>query len=250
MAGYRLSLLIKCLRFILRWITRLWFLIPPLYVYCGYRIFQLMSGYPSKEEDLWGTAYLALLFLYIVAQVNMVCKEKVLQFVLTLIPGAVMAFVTLCVGMAAQSAPTRFGVDHPIPKGLVCNHVLPEDSILAEEPSPADTASWLQIYRGSQGGIYEYTLYAPSLPAGEVYLRCYEVSENIALSELRLRKASRCPIEATSAFSRVVNRQRFTIYEGDWGDYYAVRVEVWHRDKGGKKRKLMEKTYAMEGWMR
>ena len=240
----------KHLRLALRWITRLWFLIPPLYVYCGYRIFRLMSGYPSKEENLWSTAYLILLILYIVAQVNLVRQGKSWQFLLSLIPGAVMAFVTLFVGMAAQSAPTRFGVDHPIPQGLVCNDVLPEDSILAEEPSPTDTASWLQIYRGSQGGIYEYTLYAPPLPAGEVYLRCYEVTENVPLSPRRLRKASRVTVPATKSSSRIVNRQKFTIYEGDWGDYYAVRVEVWHCPKGGKERKLVEKIYAMEGWMR
>jgi hypothetical protein len=133
---------------------------------------------------------------------------------------------------------------------MVCNNVLPEDSIPAQEPSPADTTSWLQIYRGSEGGIYKYTLYVPPLPAGEVYLRCYEATENIALSKQRLCKASCCPVETSETFSRIVNRQEFTIYEGDWGDYYAVRVEVWHRPKGGKEHKLMEKIYAMEGWMR
>lgn len=31
--------------------------------------------------------------------------------------------------------------------------------------------------------------------------------------------------------------------------YYAVRVEVWHRDKTSRKEtKLLEKIYRMEGW--
>ncbi|MCR4921129.1 MAG: hypothetical protein K5945_05395 [Bacteroidaceae bacterium] len=240
----------KYLRLALQWITRLWFMIPPLFVYCAYRIFHLMSGYYSTEEGLWSDAYFLLLFLYIVAQVNLLRQDKFVQFLLSLIPGAVMAFTVVSIGMAAQSAPTRFGIDHPIPEGLAYENVLPADSILTQEPSPADTASWLQIYRGSQGGIYEYTLYAPPLLAGEVFLRCYEVTENIALSKRRLRKASRCPVEASETFSRIVDRQRFTIYEGDWGDYYAVRVEVWHHPRSGKEQKLLEKVYAMEGWMR
>ena len=192
----------------------------------------------------WGgdsDAYFLLLVLYIVAQVNLLRCDKYFQFLLSLIPGAVMAFTVVFIGMAAQSAPTRFGVDHPIPEGMVCNNVLPEDSIPAQEPSPADTTSWLQIYRGTEGGIYEYLL------TGE---ENYEATENIALSERRLRKASCCPVETSETFSRIVNRQKFTIYEGDWGDFYAVRVEVWHRPRHGKEHKLMEKIYAMEGWMR
>lgn len=46
-------------------------------------------------------------------------------------------------------------------------------------------------------------------------------------------------------------QQEFTIYEGDWGDYYAARIEVWHKDaQTGMERKLMEKVYRVEGWMR
>lgn len=47
------------------------------------------------------------------------------------------------------------------------------------------------------------------------------------------------------------SRKRFTIYEGDWGDYYAARIEVWHKDAAtGEETKLCEKTYRVEGWMR
>lgn len=240
----------RYVRMALRWVTRLWFVIPPLFLFCAYRIFHLMSGYYSREEGLWSDAYFLLLVLYIVAQVNLLRHDKYFQFLLSLIPGAVMAFTVVFIGMAAQSAPTRFGVDHPIPEGLVCAYALPADSIPATQPTPADTASWLQIHRGTQGGIYEYTLYAPPLPEGEIFLRGFEVTENVPLSPRRLRKASRVTVPATKSFSRIVNRQKFTIYEGDWGDFYAVRVEVWHRPWHGKEHKLMEKIYAMEGWMR
>ena len=43
----------------------------------------------------------------------------------------------------------------------------------------------------------------------------------------------------------------FTVYEGDWGDYYAVRVEVWHHDTStGSEHKVNEKIYRMQGWQR
>lgn len=71
------------------------------------------------------------------------------------------------------------------------------------------------------------------------------------MSSHRVYKKSRVTHNVTSSFSKIVNKQEFTIYEGDWGDYYAVRVEVWHQDAStGKEEKLLEKIYRMEGWMR
>lgn len=64
-------------------------------------------------------------------------------------------------------------------------------------------------------------------------------------------KSSAVENTAVMEFSKVVEKQKFTIYEGDWEEYYAVRVEVWHRDSiSCKETKLMEKFYRMEGWMR
>ena len=57
--------------------------------------------------------------------------------------------------------------------------------------------------------------------------------------------------DCDGSFSKIVDKQEFTIFEGDWGEYYAVRVEVWHCDASTKKEtKLLEKIYRMEGWMR
>ena len=55
----------------------------------------------------------------------------------------------------------------------------------------------------------------------------------------------------STSFSKLVDKKEFTIYEGDWEDYYAARIEVWHYDKAtGKEKKLVEKIYRVEGWMR
>ena len=70
------------------------------------------------------------------------------------------------------------------------------------------------------------------------------------MSEESIRKATTQKTEGSDHFTCHVNSKRFTISEGDWGEYYAARIEVWFKDSNGKERKLMEKVYAVEGWMR
>ncbi len=80
---------------------------------------------------------------------------------------------------------------------------------------------------------------------------CFEVTKNLPLSETRISKESRVEIKPTNSFSKVVDQQRFFIYEGVWGDYYAARIEVWFKDaKTKEEKKLLEKVYRVEGWMR
>jgi len=113
-----------------------------------------------------------------------------------------------------------------------------------------DSNSWLQIWNGEQGGIYHYAFYWPALSDGEIYLRCFEATKDAELSASRLKPRTTVRVFGHNEFGQVVPPTEFTIYEGDWEDYYAVRVEVWHKPTGGKPHKLMEKIYRMEGWMR
>ena len=111
--------------------------------------------------------------------------------------------------------------------------------------------TWLQIWNSFQGGIYNYSFYYPELLSGTIYLRCFEVSKNEELSARRLKEATSVDFHGQNKFGKIVDMQRFTIYEGDWGEYYAVRVEVWYHDPVKKEeRMLMSKIYRMEGWMR
>ncbi len=41
-----------------------------------------------------------------------------------------------------------------------------------------------------------------------------------------------------------------TIYEGDWGQPYLARFELWHVAPDGAETKLVEHTRPIEGWMR
>jgi len=46
-----------------------------------------------------------------------------------------------------------------------------------------------------------------------------------------------------------VKKQSFTSCENDFEDYYAARIEVWHRNaKTKEESKLVEKVYRVEGW--
>ena len=144
----------------------------------------------------------------------------------------------------------HFGKQHPIPEGT--EYFLPLVSSLEQEPIDSlDDRTYLQLRNGYQGGIYEYDFYYPYLPAGDLFLRCYELTKDIPLSEERVAEASKVSIDSVFTFSQVVDKQEFTIYEGEWGDYYAARIEVWFRDaRTGEERKLLEKVYRVEGWMR
>lgn len=176
-----------------------------------------------------------------------------------------VAIPMLLLSMALESNTDDFGQRHPIPEGMEYN--LPLGGVtsngdtvdyvssgFAEAVAPvidsADSSTWLQVWYGEQDGMYSYSLYWPSLADGEVYLRCFEATENIELSARRLRRRSAVPVAQHQAFGLVADHEEFTIYEGDWGDYYAVRVEVWHQPLEGSPHKLTQKTYRMDGWMR
>lgn len=152
---------------------------------------------------------------------------------------------------AFNPGPDNFGKEHPIPTGMDYNIPLEERE---ELPCPVDSTiqnTWLQIWNDFQGGMYTYDFHYPAIEEGEIFLRCYEATKNKPLSSERIAKASKVAVPSTTSFSKLVEGQCFTIYPGDWGDYYAARIEVWHRDtKTGKERKLMEKVYRVEGWQR
>ena len=108
------------------------------------------------------------------------------------------------------------------------------------------------MWKCHQGGIYSYAFYWPALEDGEVYLRCFEATENIELSDNQIKRRTTTQVAGHNGFGQIVkpNHMEFTIYEGDWEEYYAVRVEVWHKPAKGKAHRLMQKVYRMEGWMR
>ena len=233
-------------------INKFWWIFPTLFVASF-----LISAY---FDSMWPIFFVISVPLTFVAMITswiiLLIFKKWWRFLCSFILGALTVTYFLyqlyiAIGLAFNPGPDDFGKEHPVPTWLDYNLPLKEGE---EPPYPIDSIasnSWLQIWNDFQGGMYMYDFYHPALEEGWIYLRCYEATENIPLSPERISAASMVATPSTTSFSKVVEKQCFTIYPGDWGDYYAARIEVWHKDaKTGKERKLMEKVYRVEGWQR
>lgn len=176
--------------------------------------------------------------------------ESILSFISSAI--VILAFTFISAVLSLYGPLTDdFGKNHSIPEGQDYSIPYDMESRQIESADSLNTDSYLQIQNDFQGGIYLYDFYYGALPAGDIYLKCYEVTENLPLSEERILEASKVSIERSTSFTQLVSKQKFTIFEGEWGDYYAARIEVWHRDADTQQeQKLYEKVYRVEGWMR
>jgi hypothetical protein len=216
---------------------------------------------PSANHNLLGLAsalfivFIVLLVIQGIILIYCLCKKAWWQSVGSAI-GCIVCFIAFYIIsfiylIISSSQPDPFGKEHPIPQGM-------EYEIPLKKNAPVDVIidgfsedECLQVWNDFQGGLYQYSFYYPELPDGEVFLRCFEVTENIELSTSRLRKASTVNVIGHTEFGMIADKQNFTIYEGDWGDYYAARIEVWHKNaRTGEETKLLEKIYRVEGWMR
>lgn len=121
--------------------------------------------------------------------------------------------------------------------------LLPAGAVSCGEPSIT--------LRRNQGGIYNAAVRCNPGEPGRVFLKAFEITRNHPLSVERLRMASnewvgwsRDPDEL------FLSETHFTIYEGDWEQYYGARFEVWFEpDGGGRPRRLMQRNFKIEGWM-
>ena len=181
-------------------------------------------------ETIIGVLFLlviiALLTSWVLLLINKQWLEVLLSFIVSVVVGCILWIPLI---LSAMTGPDGFGKDHPIPEGLEYNKPLSLESNKIEVVDSLDHKTYLQIWNDSQGGLYKYDFYYGSLGPGEVFLRCFEATSNTPLSEDRLIEQSRVKISPQKQFGKVVNKQSFTIYEGDWEDYYAARIEVWFK---------------------
>ncbi len=259
------------------WLVRYWWIWP---VACtAYTIVVCIPGlFPPKIDAIINKIgifiELFLLFMQLLSFIYALKMKKKGKAIGCLAAGFGWLIITMVFSgfymLWSQSQPTGYAASHPIPEGLEYSIPLGHykisggDTITSKFGSSYsdyipinptidanDSSSYLQIWNSFQGGIYNYSFYYPALLSGTIYLRCFEVSKNEELSARRLKEASSVDFHRHNEFGKIVDMQRFTIYEGDWNDYYAVRVEVWYHDPGKKEdRMLMSKIYRMEGWMR
>lgn len=110
----------------------------------------------------------------------------------------------------------------------------------------------IALANGMQGGIYHVRAFVNPGEAGRAYLKVFEATRNTPLSTGRIPERSTVRI-GWSANPRELFRYQceMTVYEGDWGNYYPARFELWFiPDTGGSERKLVEKIFRIEGWQR
>lgn len=244
------------------WIIRFWWLLPLATI-----LFSIASSFASDWNItimliFCGLATITLL-LQLLAFVTLLIEKRWWRAVGAFFSSALsfIFFVGIpIVNMFFSSMPDDFGKKHVIPEGMEMNIPITDANcrwnatdgftFTPVDIDSTDSNSWLQIWNGEQGGIYHYAFYWPALSDGEIYLRCFEATKDTELSASRLKPRTTVRVFGHNEFGQVVPPTEFTIYEGDWEDYYAVRVEVWHKPTGGKPHKLMEKIYRMEGWMR
>ena len=239
-------------------VLKYWWVLPLLLCCCLLGLTFLFSSTTIIFESIVGVLLLFVVILLPVSWIVLIINKKwwqcLLSFLLSVILSVIIVilfWMPLVMAALFESEPDDFGSKHKIPDGLEYHLPLQSSSDENVLIDSLDAETYLQVWQGYQGGIYTYDFYYPSLPAGEIFLRCYEVTENIPLSEDRLGRRSSVHVDSTNSFSKLVNQYEFTIYEGDWEDYYAARIEVWFRDATSKKeRKLCEKIYRVEGGMR
>lgn len=110
----------------------------------------------------------------------------------------------------------------------------------------------LRVFRSFQPGLYDSHIWVNPGEPGRIYLKAFRILPDTPLSEDRLPGRTMEWIGwSNDQDDMFFSNSHFTIYEGDWGDYYAARFEVWFIPEGGSaRRKLLEKDYIIEGWQR
>ena len=218
----------------------------------AYILMEIKNVHLAWLENILGYVFLLTAILQLAALVISLFRRRFLVALCIFLGGLVnfYAFMMLAFMLwMLQGENDDFGQRHPIPAGMVCQE--PNESFCVDDVDSTFTSSWLRIQKDSQGGIYDYQYFSKSLPDGYIYLKCYEATENILLSEDRMMMKTKVNVKQHDCFGPVGGYCVFTIYEGSWGDYYPVRVEVWHHsEKTGKDQMLTSKIYKMEGWQK
>jgi hypothetical protein len=110
----------------------------------------------------------------------------------------------------------------------------------------------IELYKSFQPGIYDSYVWANPGEPGMTYLKAFEITREYQLSSTRLPERSNEWIGWSDDPDELfLSNTQFTIYEGDWGQPYAARFEVWFvPDSGAPERKLIQRNFKIEGWMR
>ncbi len=139
--------------------------------------------------------------------------------------------------------PTGIQIENPVNMDSYTR----SDSMLKLNKVQAD----LVLYNSDQPGMYEYDFWTGEIESGTIYLKAFEITQEEDLSPDNVKKNSKISISNSSdSITRFSSTRNFTIYEGDWGKFYAARFEVWFKPTTSvQERKIFQKNFKIEGWM-
>lgn len=105
------------------------------------------------------------------------------------------------------------------------------------------------LYNGMQGGMFVMDIWCNPGEPGELSITANEITTGKELSKSRLPEHS-VLVYGSSEDKSYFSQIRFTIYEGDWEQYYGAHLQLWFTPENGAKRLLWEGDYRIQGWMR
>lgn len=198
----------KLSSFFAKW-SKMWWLLPLLSALCAVFKGWVIITYPygSPLDYVANTLFVLLLIGQVGVLIALIRRKKRFSFILSMLS----FIIVFCLGFGVLAfldsgySHDPFGMQHPIPAGLKYHEVL-HDGDAQPKADVNDRMSYLQIEQVAGGGVYAYDFYYPTLSAGEIYLRCYEATEGIALSESSVRKRSRVSVPAIHSERSLTSR--------------------------------------------
>ena len=174
--------------------------------------------------------------------------------------------VSLFAGMG-EGAFDNFGKRHPIPEGMEYEETIVEKGWYSRYRTRQEWDSVIterKFLLTGEHGVYRYMVYLPPMDEeGDIYLKMYEATTNLPLSEKVVKNRSNIHILpsdtaviyqmkgiSTSSWLEDM-REAIVINEGSWEDYYAARTELWFRPtNGGEERLVYSKIFRIDGYSR
>ena len=103
---------------------------------------------------------------------------------------------------------------------------------------------------GNGYSSYDFYMWHKPTEKGELYIKAFELTQNVRLSEWKLNNRTKNKITELSDNHRLFIGNT-VIDEGTFEHFYPTRFELWFKSEStGIEKKLTEKNYVIDGWDR